>query len=155
MTRISSRCGSWLLLAIVLILPGDARALGEVFKVDTSGTEYCGDLDSTKFSAKNDVDLWARIDSKEQITLSFTLDFVPGTTIPLTGFTYQSGNGRSAFAGGAELEGDVFVTIQGTATWDTKTGTVKKLSGIFIESQFLVNSGCFASGKFTATQRVQ
>jgi hypothetical protein len=131
-----------------LLQTREALALGEIFKVDTNGTEYCGDFDSSKFTPKTDVDLWGRVDSTEQLTLSFTPTFDEGTTWPMFGFTYQTGRGRSAFVGGVVFDDGAYVTMQGNATWDQRTGAIKSLSGTFIQNG-LLDLGCFSSGKFS------
>ena len=138
-----------LALGAALLPAHSASALGEILKLDTSGTEYCGDMDATKFSPKNDVDIWVRVESTELLTLSFTPTFDEGTTWPMFGFTYQTGRGKSSFVGGVVFEDGAYVTIQGNATWDNNTGAVKALSGTFIQSE-LLKYGCFSSGKFSA-----
>jgi len=141
-----------LLLALALAAPllptREALALGEIFKLDTNGTEYCGHLDARKFTPKNDVDIWVRVDSTELITASFTPTFDEGTTWPIFGFTYETGKGKSAFHGGVFFEDFGWLTMQGDATWDKNTGAIKSLSGTFIQSE-LLEIGCFASGKFS------
>jgi hypothetical protein len=39
-----------LLLALIfLLIPTRVFSFGEIFKIETTGTEYCGDLDAFKF----------------------------------------------------------------------------------------------------------
>ena len=134
------------------LTPVSAFAIGEVFKIETKGTEYCDDFDAFKFNADNNVDLWVRIDSVTQLTVSFTPDFTPGTTFPMIGETYSINSKSAAFVGGAVFEDWSYVTIQGTATFN-KAGEVTKLKGTFIENG-VPDEGCFSSGKFVTTQRL-
>jgi hypothetical protein len=52
-------------LALVL-LPFPAFGFGETFKIETTGTEYCGDFDVTKFNANNNVDLWVKVGERQR-----------------------------------------------------------------------------------------
>jgi hypothetical protein len=72
-------------LACSVMFPLQVFALGEVFKIETSGTEYCGDNDRGTFNASNNIDLWVQVVSDEQLTVSVTPNFVAGTTFPLLG----------------------------------------------------------------------
>ena len=48
---------TWITIAL-LLLPALAHAFpGEAFKIETTGTEFCGDFNSVKLTAKNNVDL--------------------------------------------------------------------------------------------------
>jgi hypothetical protein len=145
----------WLLLFVVAawLPPLDCFAAGEVFKLESSGTEYCGHFNVTKFSAKTDIDLWVRIDSTEQLTVSLSPYFEADLSFPLFGQTYDVASGKSAFIGGVAFDDGSYVTIQGTASWDKNTGAVKGLSGTFIQdSVFWI--GCFSSGKVKTTVRL-
>jgi len=69
---------------LVLLCPSLSFAFpGEIFKIETAGKEYCGDFDVTVFNAGNNVDLWVRLDSDPQLTVSLTPNFAGGTTIPM------------------------------------------------------------------------
>lgn len=140
------------LFLMVWLNPVSAFAIGEVFKIEATGKEYCGDYDVVKINADNNVDLWIRIDSATQLTVSFTPDFTPGTTFPIIGETYWINSKSAAFVGGQLFEGWAYVTIQGTATIN-KFGDVTKLKGTFIQNG-LIYDGCFSSGKFVTTQRL-
>lgn len=144
-----------LLIAVFVMVwlnPVSAFAIGEVFKVETKGTEYCGDYDVVKFDADNNIDLWIHIDSTTQLTVSFTPDFLPGTTFPMIGGTYLIKSKSAAFVGGQLFEDWSYVTIQGTATFN-KFGDVTKLKGTYIQKEVLFE-GCFSSGKFVTTERL-
>ncbi len=133
----------WLTPALVYAFPG------EIFKIETSGTEYCGDFSFQKFTAANNVDLWVQLDSDTQVTVSLTPNFAPGTTFPMVGFFYLTKSTSASFIGGVLFVDDSFATMQGTATFG-KTGGVTKLAGTFVQSGVLRN-GCFSSGTFTST----
>ena len=136
-------------LALIGIFPLQAFALGEVFKIETSGIEYCGDLDRTNFNASNNVDLWVKVVSEQELTVSITANFAPGTTFPMIGETYLTGPTTAAFVGGVIFVDNSFATIQGTARGDRRTGGVTSLTGIFIQSGVLAPN-CFSSGRFTS-----
>lgn len=136
-------------LACSVMFPLKVYALGEVFKIETSGAEYCGDNDRAAFNAGNNIDLWVQVVSDEQLTVSFTPTFVAGTTFPLLGHTYLTGPTTAAFVGGVLFVDNSFATIQGTARFDRNTGGVTSLTGTFIQSGVLA-ANCFSSGKFTS-----
>ena len=138
-----------LALALIGILPHQAFALGEVFKIETSGTEYCGDLDFERLNAGNNVDLWVQVVSEQELTVSTTANFAPGTTFPMFGETYLTGTTAAAFVGGVLFVDDSFATIQGTARFDRRTGGITSLTGTFIQSGVFFPN-CFSSGKFNS-----
>ena len=113
-----------LTLILTVIFPLRVFALGEVFKIETSGTEYCGDNDFEKLSASNNVDLWVQVVSDELLTVSLTANFAPGTTFPMRGFTYLTGPTSAAFVAGVHFVDDSFATIQGTAKFDRRTAVL-------------------------------
>jgi hypothetical protein len=129
---------------LVLMTAAHASALGEIFKVDTSGTMYCDGFTS-KFRAGNDVDLWIRIDSDTLLTVSLTQTFEPGTTFEMIGESYLLSSKKAAFVGGVLFESGSYAVIQGTATLKSD-GTVRKLDATFIQYD-LFGDGCFSSGK--------
>jgi len=127
-------------------------ARGEIFKIETTGTEYCGDFDFTKFNPSNNVDLWVRLDSNTQLTVSLTSNFVGGTTFPMTGLFYLAKAKTASFVGGVLFADLSYATIQGTATFN-KLGEVTKLTGTFIQKEVL-RVGCFSSGTFKSVQKL-
>ena len=125
---------------------------GEIFKIETAGKEYCGDFDVTAFNASNNVDLWVRLDSDTQLTVSLTSNFAGGTTFPMFGLFYLVNSKSAAFIGGVLFVDDSYATIQGTATFN-KLGQVTKLAGTFVQSEVL-RLGCFSSGTFKSVQKL-
>jgi hypothetical protein len=139
-------------LLLIALFPANALAIGEVFKIETSGTEYCGHFDATKFNSSNNIDLWVQIVSENELSVSVTPNFQPEWTFPMFGYFYQTSSSAGAFIGGVLFQDGAFATIQGTAKFDRRTGAVASLSGEFIQSEvFFI--GCFSSGKFKS-QRV-
>jgi hypothetical protein len=59
----------------------------------------------------------------------------------------------ASLVGGQLFEGLQYLTIQGLANFDRKTGLVKKVAGTFIESAVFV-PGCFSAGKFKSVRRL-
>jgi len=134
---------------LVLLFPLQAFAFGEIFKIETSGTAYCGDFNAAGFNGSNNVDLWVLVLSDTELTVSFTADFAPGTTFPMFGHTYLTGATGAAFVGGILFQNGAFATIQGTAKFDRRTGAIASLKGTFVQSGVL-DIGCFSSGNFTS-----
>jgi hypothetical protein len=143
-----------LLLALVLVaLFSPARAFGfpgEVFSMVLSGKEYCADLDSQGFSQE----VWVELVSTTQIIVSFTSNFAAGTTFPMEGETYLTSTKGASFVGGVLFDNLAYATMQGTAKFDSKTGEVRSLAGTFIQNG-VWRAGCFSSGKFKNTERLQ
>ena len=142
-----------LAITALLLCPSFSFAFpGEIFKIETTGKEYCGDFDATVFNAGNNVDLWVRLDSDTQLTVSLTSNFAPGFTFPMFGFFYVVNGKSAAFVGGVLFADDSYATIQGTATFN-KLGQVTKLAGTFVQSEVL-QLGCFSSGAFKSVQKL-
>ena len=76
---------NFVIVVVLLLYTSSAFALGEIFKIETSGNEYCNDYDVTPFNANSNVDLWVRIDSETQLTVSLTPNFAPNTFFPMFG----------------------------------------------------------------------
>lgn len=144
---------------LLLVVPSNSFALGEIFKIETSGTEYCGDYQATKFNAKNNIDLWIEIVSEVELLVSFTPDFQADTYFSMFGHTYLRNSKSAVFVGGQlfsagdNLFGPSYVTIQGAANFD-KFGNITGLTGTFIQSGVLGDT-CFSSGTFKTTQKLQ
>ena len=141
-----------LIFLIIVFISAQAFAINEVFKVETSGTEYCGDYNSAKFNAKNNVDLWVRLQSMTEIVVSLTPNFESGTTFSMHGQTYLTGKNKATFVGGVLFEDLSYITLQGTVIFD-KFGTVKKMTGTFIQNG-LFDLSCFSSGTFKTMERL-
>jgi len=138
------------LVSSLLAAAPEASAVGEVFKIETAGVQYCGDLIRSSFNARNNVDLYVRVVSPAEVDLDVTPLFQ--SSVPLVGNSYLSSARKVAFTGSQTLVGGGYVSVIGTLNLD-KVGTVKGGSGTFIQSDLLV-PGCFSSGKWIATQRI-
>ena len=102
------------LFLISTLAASPALAVGEIFKLETTGTAYCGDFNFAKFNAKNNVDLWVGLDSDIQVTVSFTPTFDAGTTFPMLGTTYLTAPTKAVFVAGVTFVVDgTYVTVQG------------------------------------------
>jgi hypothetical protein len=142
--------GLVVLLSLIVRAP-QAYALGEVFKVETAGIEYCGDLNHEGFSANNNIDLFVRIVSPTQLDLDVSPSFQ--SAVPLIGTNYLASSNKVAFTASQTLSGGGFVTVFGTFTLDA-SGNVKRGTGRFTQSD-LIFSGCFSTGKWKTTLRIQ
>jgi hypothetical protein len=136
---------------LLQLLPAAAFAVGEIFKIETTGTEYCGDLDVSRFNARNNIDLWVEVVSDTELTVSLTSTFEEGSTFPMFGRTYQTGNSTAQFIAGVLFIDDSFATIEGEARLDRR-GEIASISGIFIQDS-VFELGCFSSGNFRS-QRI-
>lgn len=142
-----------LVIIALMLYPSLSFAFpGEIFQIETAGKEYCGDFNVTAFNASNNVDLWVRLDTDTQLTVSLTSNFAGGTTFPMFGLFYLVNSKSAAFIGGVLFVDDSYATIQGTATFN-KFGNVTKLAGQFVQSGVL-QPGCFSSGNFKSVQKL-
>jgi hypothetical protein len=148
-----SRIGS-IFTFLVLLFPVRAFSFGEVFKLETTGTEYCGHFDLTKFNAKNNTDLWVEVVSETELNVSTTADFQAGTSFSMLGVTYQTATLSGAFVAAREFANGGYVTIQGIAKVNARTGNIASLSGAFIQHN-MFDDDCFSSGKFKTIQRIR
>ncbi len=131
------------------ILPLQAFAGGELFKIEITGKKYCGDLDVTVNNPRNNVDLWVFIVSDQEFTVSTTADFAVNTTFTLLGETFTSGPSTEEFVGSLYRVDNSFATIQGTIRFNRLTGDVTSLTGTFTENSVLAPN-CFSTGRFTS-----
>lgn len=138
----------------VLLLPATAQSFpGEIFKIETVGTEWCGDFDGRPFNRGNNIDLWVSLDSGTQITVSTTSNFAPGTTFPMVGLFYLAGSTTAQIVGNVLFVDGSFATMRAKAKFNAQTGAVNRINGTFIQSEVFF-TGCFSSGTFTSI-RVQ
>lgn len=137
----------------LIIMPRHAFAFGEVFRVETSGTEHCGDFQYKMFGPRNNVNLWMNLLSETQIIFSFTPTFEPGTTFDMTVSTYLTSKANAALVGRVSLEDSSYATIQAMVFVD-KFGTVKGMKGTLIQYGVL-HPSCFSSGTFWTKNRIQ
>ncbi len=117
----------------------------EIFKIEPTGIEYCGDFDNTKFNANQNTDMWVAIVGDNEILVSLTSNFETNTMV---GRFYLTDQTTAAFVGGVMFADGAFATIQGTARLN-KLGAVTSLTGTFVQSGLLFEN-CFSSGKFTS-----
>ena len=138
-----------LALALIGILPLQAFAGGELFKIEITGHKYCGDLDVTIVNPNHNVDLWVFIVSDQEFTLSTTADFAVNTTFTLLGETFTSGPSTEAFVGSLYRVDNSFVTIEGTIRFNRLTGVVNSITGTLLENNFLAPN-CFSVTRYTS-----
>jgi hypothetical protein len=138
---------------LFILFPIPAHSFGERFKVETTGTEYCGDFDVAKLTAANNTDLWVEVVSDTELLVSMTANFQSGTTFSMIGVSYQTKNTTAAFVAGQQFVNGGYVTVQGLAKFSAKTGAVTSLSGTFAQFN-MFNDNCFSSGKFKTVQRI-
>lgn len=147
-------------LSVVLVLMGigglwmasSASAVGEVFKVEATGTQYCGPYSYVKFNASNNLDFWIRMVSDSEILVSLTPGFDTETfTIYLT--TYPMDSKKVSYIGGTYVDNYTYIGLQGISKID-KYGEIANTKGTFMWSNWFYDD-CFASGKFKTVQRLQ
>jgi len=152
MRTLTSMVFTFFFVIIAFFTADSAFASGEIFRVETIGTEYCGDYNFAKFNASNNIDLWVHLMSKTEIIVSYTPNFQSGTTFSMHGQTYLTGKNKASFVGGVIFEDLSYITLQGTVIFD-KLGTVKKMTGTFIQNG-LFDLSCFSSGTFKTMERL-
>lgn len=140
------------LAAALSAAPYLALAQSEVFKIESSGTEYCGDFDARKFNPGNNVDLWVRLSFADQWDVSFFPDFPEDFTFPLPVRVYFVTQKKLAFTGWQFFDDGSFVGLSGTATLDNQ-GLVKSATGTFSQDGLVVLE-CFSSGKWKTGKRI-
>lgn len=140
--------GTIINIANVSIISPIPPTVLEIFKIEPTGIEYCGDFDNTKFKADKNTDMWVAIVADNEILVSLTSDFETNTTFSMVGRFYLTDQTTAAFVGGVMFANGAFATIQGTARLD-KLGAVTSLTGTFVQSGLLAEN-CFSTGKFTS-----
>jgi len=135
----------------VLCWPIPGFAFNEVFQIGVKEAEYRGDFDFDKLTRKNAIPLWVRVDSNTQLTVSLTSNFQSGTTFPLLGFFYFTKAKSAALIASVSFSDGSYMAVQGTANFDKRTGRIRQIRGIFVQSG-VFTAGCFSSGRFKAKQ---
>jgi hypothetical protein len=123
---------------------GGGTTTGEVFKLNSSGTQYCSGKPST-FNASRDVDLWLHIDNDTQMTVYSD----SGLTVPLFTFdaTVDSTNPKSAsfdafYYGDADNHFEAIGVLK-----FNKDGSAKSFKASFLRKGIL--NSCYAKGTLT------
>jgi hypothetical protein len=128
------------------------------FRIETAGTQHCGDLNWTNFNAKKNLDVWVRVDGPNDLAVSPNPDFAPPVFLGL-GKTYRISEKKSALSFlildpdrlPGDADGDVsFAAFNGTATND-EFGAVHKLEGEYIDHNLAV-PGCFSAGSVKSVE---
>jgi len=150
-----------LIIFFFVMMAGHAFAYGEVFRVETTGTKYCGDFNHEMFGPRNKLDLWIQILSKTQIIFSFTSDFEPettftsepGTAFAVNGLTNLYDTNEARFSVSVSFEDGSYASFIGRLHFDNYE-TVEFVKGRFIENNIL-HPGCFSYGSFWTMERLQ
>jgi hypothetical protein len=123
----------------------NAGATGEVFKLNSSGNQYCSGFSPSKFNASNDVDLWLHIDSDTQMTayLDSTL-LVPVVTFDATidWITSNSASFDAFYYGDADNHFEAVGILK-----FGKDGSAKSLKATFLRKGIL--NSCYSKGTLT------
>ncbi|MGZ8097113.1 MAG: hypothetical protein ACXWUD_12815 [Methylosarcina sp.] len=123
----------------------DNGTTGEVFKLNSSGNQYCSGFSPSKFNASNDVDLWLHIDSNTQMTvyqdaglavpvLTFdaTIDWINSNTASFDAFYYGDADNHFEAIGVLKFK---------------KDGSAKSLKATFLRKGIL--NSCYSKGTLT------
>ncbi len=137
----------------LLAIAVDVFAFGEVFRIETSGTEYCGDFFFFKFNAKSNIDLWIKIVSNEESIIYFTPDLDPTSSLTINTTTYWKDFTRTALVGMYSSEDGGYLTVRGIIKFD-KLGNIKRIKGTFIEYDTIIGLDCFSTGKFWSVEKL-
>ena len=132
-------------------MASSASAVGEVFKVEATGTQYCS-YGYAKFNASNNLDFWIQMVSDSEILVSLTPGFDTETfTIYVT--TYPMDAKKFSYMGGTYVDNYTYIGLQGISKIN-KYGEIASSKGTFMWSNWFYDD-CFASGKFKTLQRLQ
>ncbi len=150
------------LLVAILVIPVKVLAFGEIFKIETEGTQYCLPDDSTNFNAKKNVDVWVLLEGPNDLVISPTPLF-DGPLFFGVGDTFLINENKFALSFLIQdpkrfekkwPSRDVsFAAFEGTATLD-EVGGIVSIRGMFINNG-LVIPGCFSSGRFKTREEVE
>jgi hypothetical protein len=123
----------------------DDETTGEVFKLNSSGIQYCSGVKPSKFNASSDVDLWLHLDSDTQMTvysdaglttpvLTFeaTIDWINSNTASFDAFYYDDADNHFEAIGVLKFK---------------KDGSAKSLKASFLRKGIL--NSCYAKGTLT------
>jgi hypothetical protein len=151
--------GLLIVIVVVLLLSsGSALAYNEIFRVQTQGTEYTADDHFANFGpyAYSKFVFYLCVLNENQILISMNTDFGPGSSIPLTSYTYERssyyGTTKTAFVASVFISANNYLTLQGIITTN-RLGDITAVSGTFIDcGAFELDR--FSSGKFWTTKRM-
>jgi hypothetical protein len=120
---------------------------GEVFKLNSSGIQYCSGAKPSKFNASNDVDLWLHIDSDTQMTVYSDA----GLTTPVLIFEATMDwinikKTKASFDAFYYGDADNHFKAIGELTFK-KDGSAKSLKASFLRKGIL--NSCYAKGTLT------
>jgi hypothetical protein len=150
---VKTSCLTAFIIFFLLLRVGQAFAIGEIFRVEVSGTKYCGDFSSKRFGERSKLALRMQILSDTQIILSYDRVFEPRTTFIMNGSTYLISNSKAIVVIAESFEDGSHAAFQGTLYFD-RSQTVIFAKGAFIEKDVLFPD-CFSSGKFWTMERLQ
>ena len=145
-------CLITLIIFFFVIMAGHAFAFGEVFRVETSGTKYCGDYNYKMFGPHSKLDLRIQIISKTQI-IFFNSTFESETTFAMNGLTNLTDKDEARFLVEVSFEDGSYASFIGRLHFDNYE-TVEFVKGRFIENNIL-HPGCFSYGSFWTMERLQ
>ena len=134
----------------VLASAGVSFAVGEYFKVEMTGTEYCGDYQFQQFNASNNVDIWMTVVANDEIIASLTPDFESGTTFPVYLTYYTVGKNKTAFAGGVMFNNGAWISVFGKSSLD-RNRRITSIQGTFTQDGVL-RPYCFSTGTFRTSK---
>jgi hypothetical protein len=131
-------------LVFSLALSPCVMAAGEVFKLNTSGTQYCRGFRPQVFGPSNDIDLWMRINGPTSATVyddAALISVVANLDVDCAIISSKKA-ACSMFSGDAS---DHFAGV-GTIIVDS-FGLVKSIKGTYVRKGLL--NPCFSKGKLT------
>lgn len=125
--------------------PATDGTTGEVFKLNTSGNQYCPGAAPVKLSPSNDLDLWLHVDSNTQmtayldagltvplITFDVTMDWYASNAASFDAFYYDDADNRFEAIGIVKFK---------------KDGSAKSLKATFLRKGIV--DSCYAKGTLT------
>ena len=131
-------------IAILMSVSSYSWGVGEVLKLNTSGTEYCYGYKPKAFTPSRDVDMWLRIDG----SYSATIYLDPGLTEEVAVLDVDSAMISSNKASFSAFSGDSYdhIAAIGTFSFDS-SGYIKSLKASIVRRGVL--NSCYSKATVT------
>jgi hypothetical protein len=132
-----------MVFALLATFSGYSWSMGEILKLNSSGTEYCPGSKPTNFFAKNNV-VWLSIDSSNSASLY--LDPSLDAAAAILNLEIESFSSNKASFSAFSRNGSDYLAIIGTFTFDS-SGEIKSLKATFLRNGLIET--CIAKGTTT------
>ena len=133
------------IFAMLILFSQSVLAIGEVFKIDSSGVMYCYAEQPKSFNKNTDIDLWLKINSYSVATLYSNPSLTSVVAIFSMDMATYTDNKASfiAFSG----DGNDFISVVGMFSLDNNTGAMKSVKATLIRNG--VTDSCYSKAKIS------